>query len=79
MTTLSKLPKANQELCADAANARRLDHEITFIGTIAQCGRAHNAINGDGQPFGFYPTLGRLRNYHPPHEAIRALPTRGAS
>jgi hypothetical protein len=70
MTTLSKLPKANQELCSDAANARGLDHEITFTGTIAQCGRARNAFNADSRLLGTRPTLG---------EATRAPPTRGVS
>jgi hypothetical protein len=70
MTTLSELPKANQERRADAANARSLNDEITSAVTIAQRGRAQNAFNADGRLLRSLPTLG---------EATRPLPTRGAS
>jgi hypothetical protein len=70
MTTLSELPKANQEHRTDAADARSLSDEITSTRTIVQSGTVHNASNVDGRLLGSHPTIG---------EARRPLPTRGAS
>jgi hypothetical protein len=57
MTTLSKLPKANQERRTDAGDARILTDQVMSTGTIVQCGRAHNAFNVDARLLGSHPTL----------------------
>jgi hypothetical protein len=70
MTTLSELPKANQERCPDIANVHSFHDEITSIGAVVHCGGAQNAINADRRLLASYPTL---------REARGSLLTRGAS